>query len=408
MMAGKANDLSDVDISERRDLTAAENCCTESSVRTRNGGEDQNGDLEVPTVSENVCSKASDDKNVNSKEGRNKDDTGAEGFLLCFQADEGSGKQKTDEQNVLDVCDVKTHVGYDVEYIDAAAHDKLVDLEFSNSERDNMNSVLFNSVKIVSGFDVLPFEGSEMLDNIQRFLFLDDGEEVPSELLHVSANNSKHDAASASSNDAAEAPKAQCSNVGGVIVEDEDLKPNTFKDGKTFDVDEYFQAAVIAYFSSLPVDSPGKEVIREMRFLVESLGVNLRCRISICIGAKEAVQREAGELEDTRVLQKCILKCTYCENDKNPCGFSITVKTLVPEEDDEGLCYVEDFLNAMHNHSPSKRRAGIRFLPPNMRREALNMTNTLHMSLPYTIKFLEDKYSIFINPRSVRQMLTYD
>lgn len=101
---------------------------------------------------------------------------------------------------------------------------------------------------------------------------------------------------------------------------------------------------------------------------------------------------------------------TQKHDSEKPCRFSLTVKTLEPEDAEKGRSYAVDFRKSRHNHAPSINKAGIRCLPPKLRREAFHMTNTLQMSLPDTVKsvkYLEEKYTIAVNPRSVRQMLSY-
>lgn len=96
------------------------------------------------------------------------------------------------------------------------------------------------------------------------------------------------------------------SDTGNTVLKHEEWKSGIPLEAE---VEDYFQAAVIAYFRSLPVyaPAPGRDVIREVRFIAESMGFNLRCRTSIFVGRK-TVKRDSGNLEDTQVLQKCILK----------------------------------------------------------------------------------------------------
>lgn len=109
---------------------------------------------------------------------------------------------------------------------------------------------------------------------------------------------------------------------------------------------------------------------------------------------------------DILSLQKFILKCKKIDA-REPCRFSLTVMTLTPQKEEKGIFYVGYFREAQHNHPPSNSRARIRHLPPSMRREAIHVTNNLYMSLPDTVRYLEDKCGIVINLKSVRQMLGY-
>lgn len=145
-------------------------------------------------------------------------------------------------------------------------------------------------------------------------------------------------------------------------------------------VDDNFKATVIAHFWSLLVSAPGQEVIREVRFICESMGYSLKCQTSIFLRQKE-VGRNSETVEEKRVLKTCILQCRK-KGEKGTCGVSLKIKTLTLEDIDEGKSYVGDFWEATNHHPPSRSDAGTRHLHPKRRREALYVTNKLQFSLP--------------------------
>lgn len=100
----------------------------------------------------------------------------------------------------------------------------------------------------------------ESLQNIEHFLLLDDEEGVPTTLVYLTGDEGVS-SAGATDPPGVIAAGNRCSDMDTCGRGDED-------------VNHYFKAAAIAFFGSLPLNTPGQGVIREVRFIFEALGFN--------------------------------------------------------------------------------------------------------------------------------------
>lgn len=171
-----------------------------------------------------------------------------------------------------------------------------------------------------------------------------------------------------------------------------------------------------SFFSGMPDNSIGSDIVNKLLYLGEHFGFHLKIRDSRY--REENGEDNQNESSRTgRILRRAVLVCIVKQHGQKECPFQLVIRSVpVTNENKLGSSskttakttwrYLYDDKNAVHTHGV-KNAAFLARLPPEMKRKAVDMYGRLRMSLTDVLSYLEDEFGVRVNRDQVRRQLKY-